>query len=79
MKTVCATQGVSDVTAYTLRRKHAAMENDHVKRPRMLERENESLKLLVAERELEISAVRKLWAKNGWALSSGCGSAAPDV
>ena len=70
MKTICASHGVSGATVYTWRRKYAGMENDDVKRLRELEKENEALKLLVAERELEISAVRKLFRKNGWALPS---------
>lgn len=70
MKEVCAAHGVSDATVYTWRRKYAGMEHDDVKRLRELEKENEALKLLVAERELEISAVRKLFRKNGWALPS---------
>ena len=70
MKEICASHGVSDATVYTWRRKYAGMENDDVKRLRELEKENEALKLLVAERELEISAVRKLFRKNGWALPS---------
>jgi len=70
MKDICAKHSVSDATIYTWRRKYAGMENDDVKRLRELEKENEALKLLVAERELEISAVRKLLRKNGWALPS---------
>ena len=70
MKTICASHGVSGATVYTWRRKYAGMENDDVKRLRELEKENEALKLLVAERELEICAVRKLFRKNGWALPS---------
>ena len=70
MKDICASHGVSDATVYTWKRRYAGMENDDVKRLRELEKENEALKLLVAERDLEISAVRKLLRKNGWALPS---------
>lgn len=70
VKAICATHGVSEATIYTWKRKYAGMENDDVRRLRDLERENEALKLLVAERDLEISAVRKLIRKNGWALPS---------
>jgi putative transposase len=70
MKDICASHGVSDATVYTWKRRYAGMENDDVKRLRELEKENEALKLLVAERDLEISAVRKLFRKNGWALPS---------
>jgi len=70
MKDICASHGVSDATVYTWKRRYAGMENDDVKRLRELEKENEALKVLVAERDLEISAVRKLFRKNGWALPS---------
>lgn len=70
MKDICASHGVSDATVYTWKRRYAGMENEDVKRLRELEKENEALKLLVAERDLEISAVRKLLRKNGWALPS---------
>ena len=70
MKDICASHGVSDATVYTWKRRYAGMETDDVKRLRELEKENDALKLLVAERDLEISAVRKLFRKNGWALPS---------
>ena len=70
IKEICIAHGVSDATVYTWRRKYAGMETSDARRLRDLERENEALKLLVAERELEISAVRKLFRKNGWALPS---------
>ena len=70
MKDICTSHGVSDATVYTWKRRYAGMENDDVKRLRELEKENEALKLLVAERDLEISAVRKLFRKNGLALPS---------
>jgi len=41
-----------------------------LRRLRDLERENEHLKILLAERDLEISAVRKVFRKNAWALPS---------
>jgi putative transposase len=70
LKHICVSHGVSAATVYTWRRRYAGMENEDVKRLRELEKENEALKLLVADRDLEISAVRKLFRKNGWALPS---------
>ena len=46
------------------------MENDDLRRLRELEKENEALKLLLAERDLEISAVKKVFRKNAWTLPS---------
>ena len=65
---VCSAHGVSEATFYVWKRKYAGMEQDDVRRLRELEKENEALKLLLAERDLEVSAVRKLPRKNGWAL-----------
>lgn len=67
---VCRAHGVSPHTFYIWRRKYSGLETQDVRRLRDLERENEELKKLVAERELEISAVRKLFRKNGWSLPS---------
>ncbi len=68
VKEVCTAYGVSEATFYTWKRKYAGMENDDVRRLRELEKENEALKILLAERDLEVSAVRKLIRKNGWTL-----------
>ena len=68
VKEVCTAHGVSEATFYTWKRKYAGMENDDVRRLRELEKENEALKILLAERDLEVSAVRKLIRKNGWTL-----------
>ncbi|MBN9500905.1 MAG: hypothetical protein J0H02_03890 [Armatimonadetes bacterium] len=46
------------------------METDDVKRLRELERENEQFKILLAERDIEISAVKKVFRKNAWTLPS---------
>jgi putative transposase len=70
VREVCAAHGVSDATFYTWKRKYAGMETDDVRRLRELERENDDLKRLLAERDLEVSAARKLIRKNGWALPS---------
>jgi putative transposase len=68
VRDVCSSHGVSEATFYVWKRKYAGMENDDLRRLRELEKENEALKLLLAERDLEVSAVRKLIRKNGWSL-----------
>jgi putative transposase len=68
VKEVCTAHGVSEGTYYVWKRKYAGMENEDLRRLRELERENEALKILLGERDLEVSAVRKLLRKNGWAL-----------
>ena len=65
---LCRDHGVSQNTFYAWKRKYAGMETDDVRRLRELERENDALKRLVAERDLEIAAVRKVFRKNGWSL-----------
>lgn len=67
---LCKDHGVNLNTFYIWRRKYAGLETQDVRRMKDLERENDELKRLVAERELEISAVRKLFRKNGWSLPS---------
>ena len=67
---VCRDHGVSQNTFYLWKRKYSGMETDDVKRLRDLERENEQLKILLAERDLEISAVKKVFRKNALALPS---------
>ncbi len=41
-----------------------------MRRLREVERENDVLKRLLAERDLEIAAVKTVFRKNGWALPS---------
>jgi len=67
---VCREHGVSQNTFYVWKRKYSGLETDDVRRLRELERENEQLKILLAERDLEISAVKKVFRKNAWALPS---------
>lgn len=65
---LCREHGVSQNTFYVWKRKYSGLQTEDLKRLRELERENDELKKLVAERELEISAVRKVFRKNGWSL-----------
>ena len=62
--------GVSENTFYTWKRKYGGMETQDVRRLKELEQENSQLKRLLAERDLEVDAVRSLIRKNGWALPS---------
>jgi len=67
---VCRENAVSQNTYYVWRRKYAGIEAEDLRKLRDLERENDALKRLLAERELEISAVKTVFRKNGWALPS---------
>ncbi len=68
---LCREHGVSQNTFYVWKRKYSGLETQDVKRLRELEAENAQLKRLLAERDLEIDAVRALFRKNGWALRGG--------
>lgn len=67
---VCRKHGVSPNTFYLWKRKYAGLEQRDVKHLKELESENAQLKRLLAERDLEIDAVRRLFRKNGWSLPS---------
>ena len=69
---LCRQHGVSENTFYLWKRRYASMETEDVKRLKELERENSQLKKLLAERDLEVDAIKTLLKKNGWAPSSGC-------
>ena len=75
---VCRKHGVSQNTFYLWKRKYSGMETRDVRHLRDLESENAQLKRLLAERDLEIDAVRSLFRKNGWALP-GSGSRGRDI
>jgi putative transposase len=65
---LCREHGVRENTFYTWKRKYGGLESQDVRRLKELEQENSQLKRLLAERDLEIDAVRNLLRKNGWAL-----------
>lgn len=65
---LCRKHGVSPNTFYLWKRKYSGMEQRDVRLLRDLEAENAQLKRLLAERDLEIDAVRMLFRKNGIAL-----------
>ena len=67
---LCRDHGISVNTFYVWKRKYAGLQTDDLRQLRELERENAQLKRLLAERDLEIDAVRALFRKNGIALPS---------
>ena len=62
---VCRRYGVSEATFYRWRRIYGGMQVPDVKRLRELEQQNARLKKLVAERDLELDAMKEVLAKNG--------------
>jgi len=65
---LCHDHGVNLNTFYIWKRKYAGLQTNDLRELRELERENAQLKRLLAERDLEIDAVRALFRKNGLAL-----------
>jgi len=55
---VCNLHGISEQTFYRWKRRYGEMGTSEVKRLRELESENARLKRLLAERDLEIDAIR---------------------
>ena len=60
---VAKKHGVSEQTIYGWRKRFGELEAVDVKRLRRLEQENAKLKKLVAERDLEIDAMKEVAAK----------------
>jgi putative transposase len=60
---VCRKHAITDATFYRWRRKYAGLQLAEVHRLRELEKENARLKRIVAERDLEIDAMRELLSK----------------
>jgi putative transposase len=65
---LCREHGISENTFYTWKRKYGGLQSQDVRRLKELEQENSQLKRLLAERDLEVDAVRSFLRKNGWAL-----------
>ena len=61
---VCRAHGVSEPTFYRWKKTYNGMGVPEVRRLRQLEEENGRLKKLVAERDLEIDAMKELLRKN---------------
>ncbi|HEX2973903.1 MAG TPA: transposase [Tepidisphaeraceae bacterium] len=60
---LCREHGVSEATYYGWKRKYGALNEPEVKRLRELEKENARLKRLLAERDVEIDAMKEFLLK----------------
>ncbi len=60
---VCRAHGVHETTFYKWRRRFGGMEASDAKRLRELESENARLKRLLADRCMEVDAIKELLAK----------------
>lgn len=58
VRDVCRINGISEQTFYRWKRRYGDMQVSEVRRLRELEAENARLKRLLAERDLEIDAIR---------------------
>ena len=61
---VCRSHGIAENTFYRWRQKYGGLQVPEVKRLKDLEQENARLKRLLAERCLEIDAIKDVLAKN---------------
>lgn len=64
IRDLCRVHGISENAFYRWRRQYAGMQVNEARRLRELSQENGRLKRLVAERDLEIDALRDLLGKN---------------
>ena len=60
---LCREHAISENTFHRWRRRYGGMGLPELRRRRQLERENARLKRLLAERDLEVDALRELLAK----------------
>jgi putative transposase len=60
---LCRANGIAEATFYRWRKKFGGMAVSEVQRLRELEKENSRLKRLLAERDLEVDALKELLAK----------------
>ena len=63
---ICRDLGISNGTFYNWRSKFAGMEVNEAKRLRELETENNKLKRLLADKLLEVEAMKDVVAKKWW-------------
>ena len=63
IQALCRQHNVSEVTFYRWRKKYGGMSVPEAQRLKELEKENARLKRLLAERDLELDAVKELLAK----------------
>ena len=64
---VCRKHGLSDATYYNWKKKYGGMAKSDVAKLKMLEEENRKLKRIVADKELDIDALKALLEKYGQA------------
>jgi putative transposase len=62
---LCREHGIAEQTFYRWRRKYGGLNESDVQRLKTLTAENARLKRLLAERDLEVDALKELLAKNG--------------
>ncbi len=62
---VCRAHGIAETTFYRWRKAYGGMPLNEVQRLKELEKENARLKRLLAERMLEVDALKDLLAKKG--------------
>ena len=67
IEAVCRKYGVSVGTFYIWRKKYVGMQGEDIRKLKGLEEENRRLKKLVAEKELDIDALKALLQKYGQA------------
>jgi putative transposase len=60
---ICRTHGISETTFYRWRKQFGGMTVSEAQRLKDLEKENARLKRLLAERDLEVDALKELLAK----------------
>ncbi len=60
---LCRQHGIAETTFYRWRKKFGGMPTTEAQRLRELEKENARLKRLLAERDLEVDALKELLAK----------------
>jgi len=63
IRDVCRLHGITETTFYRWRRKYADLSVPEAQRLKELERENARLKRLLAERDLEVDALREYLTK----------------
>jgi putative transposase len=63
ISTLCREYAISEATLYRRRRAYGGISVSEVQRLRELERENACLKRLLAERDLEVDALKEVLAK----------------
>lgn len=61
---ICKEKGISDATFYTWRKKFGGIQTKDVQRLRDLEKENNRLKRLLAEKVLENDVMKEALSKN---------------